>query len=227
MTVSRDAGSRNPVWSPDGSRIAFISEPTRNEDSEIFLMDADGSNVTQLTKGEDRYAFDINGFTPWSPDGSKLVFFHILPGEQGTTLQVMDIADQNIITLTNEPGQYLLPSWSPDGTQIAWYRYGRGDRAMDLIGKVRCLDPEDSPRELVIFLSGDKNSYEPIPIKKPNNHTMRLTMTFDIPELRGPHVDVVIRVRDGAAASGARRRTGGAGRPTRRPAGRPTPGAGG
>ena len=38
----------------------------------------------------------------------------------------------------------------------------RGDRDMDLIGKVRCLDPEDGPRELVIVLSGTQsgNSYE-------------------------------------------------------------------
>ena len=82
-------------------------------------------------------------------------------------------------------------------SKMLWYFDGRGDRGMDLIGKVRCLDPQDAPRELVMFLSGEKNSYEPIPIKKPNNHTMRVTFSFDIPELRGPHVDVVIRVRDG------------------------------
>jgi hypothetical protein len=86
-------------------------------------------------------------------------------------------------------------------SKMLWYFDGRGDRDMDLIGKVRCLDPQEGPRELVMFLSGTEsgNSYEAVPVRKPNNHTMRVTFTFDIPELSGPHVDLVIRVRDGVA----------------------------
>ena len=54
---------RNPAWSPDGRKIAFYS--TRNESGGIFLMDADGKNIIELTnEGEN---------TPsWSPDGKQM-----------------------------------------------------------------------------------------------------------------------------------------------------------
>ena len=61
---------RTPAWSPDGKQIAFHS--TRNETGGIFLMDADGNNITELTdKGE--YA------PSWSPDG-KQIAVDVLPG---------------------------------------------------------------------------------------------------------------------------------------------------
>lgn len=56
-----------PVWSPDGSRIAFQSD--RDGNFEVYVMDADGSNVVRLT---DDPAGD--GFPDWSPDGSQIAF---------------------------------------------------------------------------------------------------------------------------------------------------------
>jgi len=55
------------VWSPDDRRIAFASD--RDGNSEIYVMNADGSNAVRLTYNDatDRYP-------GWSPDGSKIVF---------------------------------------------------------------------------------------------------------------------------------------------------------
>lgn len=54
-------------WSPDGKRLAFISE--RDGDWDIYTMDADGGNVVQLTNDP---AFDT--FPIWSPDGGTILF---------------------------------------------------------------------------------------------------------------------------------------------------------
>ena len=57
----------DPAFSPDGSRIAFVSNADGN--SEIYMMNADGSGVWRVTRdaGED-------SFPHWSPDSKKLVF---------------------------------------------------------------------------------------------------------------------------------------------------------
>jgi Tol biopolymer transport system component len=64
----------NPVWSPDGSKIAFVSN--RDGRRDIYIMNADGSNVTRLTKDS------IIKWSPsWSPDGTKIAFCGYHPGE--------------------------------------------------------------------------------------------------------------------------------------------------
>jgi Tol biopolymer transport system component len=83
-------------------------------------MDADGSDVIQLTQGEGRHLLDVNGYTPWSPDGRKLLYTYRSPEETSWNLYVLDIDERTSTALTNEPGQYILPSWSPDGEHIAF-----------------------------------------------------------------------------------------------------------
>jgi len=56
-----------PTWSPDGRKIAFASE--RDGNSEIYLMNADGSGQQSLTRN---LAYD--GDPGWSPDGQKITF---------------------------------------------------------------------------------------------------------------------------------------------------------
>jgi tol-pal system beta propeller repeat protein TolB len=113
-----DMGDFDPVWSPDGTRIAWVRYPEYGCNcgpSDVWLMNADGTDRHNLTN-------DADGISrpTWSPDGSQLAF----------TLDYMiwvidaDGSDEHQIS---PAGSYDFdPAWSPDGTRIAFSSDGGG-----------------------------------------------------------------------------------------------------
>ena len=97
-----------PDWSPDGTKIAFVSgrDSTR---SQIHIMDADGKNVIRLTDGP-----GSKRDPDWSPDGGKIAFS---VDDRVDHIDVMDADGRNRETLETVA---MYPSWSPDGKQIAF-----------------------------------------------------------------------------------------------------------
>ncbi|MGR3296281.1 MAG: TolB family protein, partial [Candidatus Bathyanammoxibius sp.] len=87
-----------------GSRIAFPSD--RDGNYEIYVMDADGSNLERLT---DNLASD--GEPSWSPDGSRIAFTSDRDGNP--EIYVMDADGSNQQRLTDNPASDYGPSWSP------------------------------------------------------------------------------------------------------------------
>jgi Tol biopolymer transport system component len=63
-----------PVYSPDGRRIAFAGRNARG-DTHLFVMDADGSNLTSVTNGTG----ELNIVPQWSHDGATLYFYQVCP----------------------------------------------------------------------------------------------------------------------------------------------------
>lgn len=101
----------DPAWSPDGSRMAFASNRAAGggETLDIYVMNADGSNVIRLTSA--------GGTAPaWSPDGGRIAF------ERQSDIYVMNADGSNQVNLTATIGDGLAlsPTWSPDSSRIAF-----------------------------------------------------------------------------------------------------------
>ena|GEM_PF-1095268 len=99
----------HPKFSPDGSRIVFVSD--RDYQPEIYVMNADGSDQTRLTNSP---SFDIDPV--WSPDGSKIAFISNRLGQ--FDIFVMDADGSNLRVLAHSPSIDMAPVWSPNGEKI-------------------------------------------------------------------------------------------------------------
>jgi TolB protein len=114
-----------PEYTPDGKYICFNSERTGH--MQIWRMGADGSNQEQVTFGEDN-----DWFPHFSPDGQWMVFLTFdksvvgHPENKDVTLRLMSMKDKKITVLAKlfgGQGTINVPSWSPDGRQLAFVSY--------------------------------------------------------------------------------------------------------
>ena len=117
-----------PSWSPDGKRIAFISDRDGHvpkgrvlPNFEIYVMDADGRNQQNLTNHPSH-----DSSPSWSPDGKRIAFvsgrdrFLDIHGFPTSEIYVMDADGENPQNLTNNRNDDGAPSWSPDGKRIVF-----------------------------------------------------------------------------------------------------------
>jgi Tol biopolymer transport system component len=119
------ASEWNPVWSPDGQKIAFSSD--RDGDSEIYIMDKDGSNLKQITNNS-----GYDGRPRWSPDGTKLAFETDRDGGDWD-IYIMDTDGRNPKPITNNATNDFSESWSPDGKWLVYVSNSDGDNEIFII----------------------------------------------------------------------------------------------
>ena len=121
--------STYPQFSPDGKKIAFrrrLDEPAFEwnlsaspSNSEVFVMNADGSNPIDLSKSA---AYD--GWPAWSPDGATVVFSSNRAGPANIgQLYAVDVDGGNLRKLTDGPGSFVQPSFSRDGKRIYAFQH--------------------------------------------------------------------------------------------------------
>jgi len=115
LTNSSGAHDRNPVWSPDGNWIAYVSD--KSGENEIYIVKPDGTGEVQLTTNSESYIFELE----WSPDSKK-----ILASDKAMTLFYIDVVTKKKTQITRSPywefrGNGI--SWSPDSRWIAYADY--------------------------------------------------------------------------------------------------------
>ncbi len=102
-----------PSWSPDGQKIAFASD--RIGQYQIFVMDANGSHVEQLTDDQQ------NDLPMWLPDG-KSIAFRTTDGQGLWWWRAIDLKSRKLTALSDPSYDFFFQkqAWSPDGKKIAY-----------------------------------------------------------------------------------------------------------
>jgi TolB protein len=124
ITVGRGSISIQPSFSPDGNRIAFMSD--RMGPPQIFIMDADGTNTDMFTNfdfGDQNYRASPD----WSPDGRQVTFQTRI--DNRFQIFSMSPRDRQPKQLTSE-GENEDPSWAPDGRHVVFVSSRSGTRQL-------------------------------------------------------------------------------------------------
>lgn len=111
LTHSSDAHDKWARWSPDGTKIAFISDADGEE--ELYLIAQDGSGEPeQLTDGSEAFLW----WPSWSPDGERIAW-----SDKEGRLFVITLADKSVVEVANEERGFLRDQvWSPHGGHLAF-----------------------------------------------------------------------------------------------------------
>lgn len=169
LTSEKTMHSIPLAWSPDGLKFLFAALPfdQEAESNDIYVMDANGKNMTNLTQSPEH-----EGTAHWSPDGSEIVYAR-LTEERNSTIFVMNETGKNPQQLTFELGLNAAPFWSPDGEKIVFLSDRDGARQIYTMNRdgENVQQITDIQREFVgapawspdgkwiAFGSGDKDSW--------------------------------------------------------------------
>ncbi|MEA2576496.1 MAG: TolB protein [Chloroflexota bacterium] len=140
------------AWRPDGRHIAFIGWQEERHVADVYVADADGSNVRRLPT-EPMTGWGELDDLEWSPDGTHL---SISRADDGAKLSIADIdadgALAGVRRLTLDPGLTVDPTWSPDGSRLAYLL------VQSSAARVAIVDADGSGHRLV----GPTLAYQPV-----------------------------------------------------------------
>ena len=127
-----------PIYSPDGSKIAFLRTDRVAETHGIYLMNADGGDQHEILRLEDNFTscdqsdfYSVEqGFTTidWSPDGQNIVFSTGGDLNVGNSIGITDLFGNSSLVYSPTPGsnEYIRvnqPQYTPEGQIV--FRFGK------------------------------------------------------------------------------------------------------
>lgn len=157
---SGDEVGFDPVWSPDGTHLAFRGQVNDNNASQVVLSDL-SANPYSLPAGP-------GSRITWSPDSNRAAFDETVPDANGgvtNRIRITLVNGGDEVFLDRDAGHETMPAWSPDGNQLAFIRQNSGTPATDLW--VAHLDGSGLTR----LLGGDGLSSE-MPAWSPDGKTL-------------------------------------------------------
>ena len=101
----------SPAWSPDGSRLAYVSFESRRP--VLYAQ-----TITTKVRSKLAEFSGINSAPAWSPDGTRLAL--TLSRDGNPEIYVMRLSDNSLTRLTRHPAIDTEPAWSPDGRDIVF-----------------------------------------------------------------------------------------------------------
>lgn len=127
---------KDAAWSPDGTRIVWLTQGPAAGDFDVTIMDADGKNEVNLTPD---FATDLASQPTFSPDGTKVAFSARGPIPDGVlnNVVIIDLENKNkawnltgwgaknVLVGTDVQDRFAV--WSPDSTRIAWWTRRAGN----------------------------------------------------------------------------------------------------
>ena len=129
---------KDAAWSPDGTKIVWLTQGPAAGDFDVAVMDADGKNEINLTPD---FATDLASQPTFSPDGTKVSFSARGPIPDGVLNNVVIIdlearggakawnlsgwGAKNVVPGTDVQDRFAV--WSPDSTRIAWWTRRAGN----------------------------------------------------------------------------------------------------
>jgi TolB protein len=171
-----------PNWSPDGSKIAYISG------NSVYVMNRDGSDIRKVTQG----SHDENSGAAWSPDGTQLVF--AAGRRQRHEIWLVGLDGRPEHAVASDPASEDNPVFSPDGSWLAFHRMSAsgtstsvvvlrpdGSDARTLPGTYGWLGPIWSPDGTKLIVGDDRQHPPKFYVLDPAG--LREPMPLDLPDL--------------------------------------------
>ena len=178
---------RAAVFSPDGRRVAFVSDRTGSR--QLWVADANGENAVEWTQ-----PFELDGSPPaWSPDGTQLAFSAVTK-DGNTQLFIARDRARPARPVTSDGLSWVRPIWGPDGTSLysaasgqsrfSLYRVSVGDGAVEPLrpGYVNVIGVDPSGRGVYAVQRDQQRLFELFQVPLPDGepvHVAKMNFSDD------------------------------------------------